>query len=106
MIPESVFQRWNQQLADMGHGTFDPSQPFHMRGVPDENIGILVDCRPVAARTVAGLQQHRSQVHVMSDYPMDPTRWERVVSREWWTVAWPPRADGAAVLTDLFDGLD
>lgn len=105
-IAQSVFERWNAQRAEMGKFTFDPTRTYHMRPVPDEDIGITVDCRPVAARTVAGLQQHESQIHVMSDYPMDPRRWERVVSREWFVVAWPPQQPGAAMLTDLFDGLD
>jgi len=105
-IAESVFQRWNLQLGQMGRPTFDPTRTYHMRPVPDGDIGITVDCRPVAARTVAGLQQHESQVHVMSDYPMDPHRWERVVSREWYVLAWPPRDPGAPMLTDLFEGID
>lgn len=105
-IPQSVFERWNTQLAEMGHGSWDPTQTYHMRGVPDEQIDIVVDCRPVAARTVAGLQQHRSQHHVMSDHPMDPWRWERVVSREWWTIAWPAPDPGSAMLGDLFERLD
>jgi hypothetical protein len=43
--------------------------------VPDERIGIVVDCRPVADRIVAGLGEHRSQHHVMSDDPSDTERW-------------------------------
>jgi LmbE family N-acetylglucosaminyl deacetylase len=105
-IPRSVFERWNMQLGQMGRQMWDPARMYHMRGVPDEDVGITVDCRPVAARTVAGLQQHQSQLHVMSDHPMDPVRWERVLSREWHVIAWPPREPGAPMLTDLFDGLD
>lgn len=107
-VPESVFRRWNAQRADLGLSVWDPTQPFHMRGVPDEEIGIVVDCRGVAAAIVAGLREHRSQHHVMSDDPDDVDRWRRVVSREWYVVAWPPRTTTTddAPLTDLFDGLD
>jgi hypothetical protein len=84
------------------------SVPIHRvsRGVPDERIGIVVDCRPVADRIVAGLGEHRSQHHVMSDDPSDTERWKRVVGRESWVVAWPERPAGAPMLTDLFEGLD
>ena len=77
-----------------------------MRGVPDERIGITVDCRVVAHRTVAGLREHRSQLHVMSDDPTNTDQWQRRLGREWYTIAWPERDGGAPMLTDLFDGLD
>jgi hypothetical protein len=54
-IPESVFGPWNQQRASMGLFVFDPTQTHHMRGVPDEQIGITVDCRAVADRIVTGV---------------------------------------------------
>ncbi|MCW6007418.1 PIG-L family deacetylase [Micromonospora sp. CPCC 205371] len=105
-VPESVFRRWNEQRASMGLFVFEPAKVYHMRGVPDERIGITVDCRPVAARKVAGLGEHRSQHHVMSDDPSDTERWKRLVSREWWVVAWPERAAGAPMLSDMFEALD
>lgn len=105
-VPQSVFERWNRQRAELGLATFDPTQTYHMRGVPDEQIAITVDCRAVASRIVAGLQQHRSQLHVMSDDPTDTVQWERRVGREWYAVAWPANAAGKPMLADLFDGLD
>jgi hypothetical protein len=104
-IPATVFERWNHQRAQLNMPVFDPTAMYHMRGVPDEQIGLMVDCRPVAGKIVAGLQEHRSQHHVMSDDPADTTRWKRVVSREWHVVAWPPRLPTAPLLTDVFDGL-
>jgi hypothetical protein len=89
----------------LGLFVFDPSRIYHMRGVPDEQIGLEVDCRGVADRIVAGLRQHRSQLHVMSDEPIDTERWARRVSREWGVVAWPPRPATEDRLTDVFDGL-
>ncbi|GAA1619857.1 PIG-L family deacetylase [Kribbella sancticallisti] len=104
-VPESVFRRWNTQRADLGLTVFDPTLKYHMRGVPDEDIGVVVDCREVADRIVSGLLEHRSQHHVMSDDPDDVARWQRVVSREWHVVAWPPRGVAKPHLTDVFQGL-
>jgi LmbE family N-acetylglucosaminyl deacetylase len=105
-VPQSVFERWNHQRAELGLFTFDPTRTYHMRGVPDEQIRVTVDCRTVASRVVAGLREHRSQLHVMSDDPTDTAQWERRVGREWYAVAWPEAAAGADMLTDLFEGLD
>lgn len=105
-VPQSVFERWNAQRAEMGLPTFDPTQTYHMRGVPDEEIGVVVDCSSVAHRVVAGLQQHRSQHHVMSDDPTDTEQWARRVRRESYVVVWPEREPGAPLLADLFEGLD
>ncbi len=105
-VPDSVFRRWNDQRARMGLPVFDPTEVYHMRGVPDGEIGVEVDCRGVADRIVAGLREHRSQHHVMSDDPEDVDRWRRVVGREWHVVAWPARGPGAPRLTDVFEGLD
>jgi hypothetical protein len=77
-----------------------------MRGIPDEEIAIVVDCRRVASRIVSGLREHKSQLHVMSDDPTNSEQWKRRVSREWYTVAWPTRNPGDPTLTDLFEGLD
>ena len=104
-IPQAVFERWNRQRAELGLFSFDPTQTYHMRGVPDEQIGITVDCRDVAGRIVAGLREHRSQLHVMSDDPTNTAQWERRVGREWYAIAWPEREGNAPMLTDLFDGL-
>lgn len=104
VVPDSVFQRWNGQRARLGLPVFDPTQMYHMRGVPDEEIGMAVDCSAVSAQIVAGLQQHRSQHHVMADDAEDTERWQRVVTREWYVVAWPP-AERAVGLADVFEGL-
>lgn len=105
-VPQSVFERWNRQRAELGLFTFDPTQTYHMRGVPDEQIRVTVDCREVTSRIVAGLREHRSQLHVMSDDPTNTDQWERRLRREWYTIAWPPVEPEAPMLTDLFDGLD
>ncbi|SDP03398.1 N-acetylglucosaminyl deacetylase, LmbE family [Pedococcus dokdonensis] len=103
-IPESVFQRWNAQRQAMGLTVFDPTQTYQMRGVPDEQIGIEVDLRPVARAVVAGLREHRSQHHVFIDDPDDIPRWERIMSGEWHVVAWPAERRETR-LRDMLEGL-
>ncbi|MGZ5405403.1 MAG: PIG-L deacetylase family protein [Nocardioides sp.] len=104
-VPQTIFERWNRQRAELGLFTFDPTRTYHMRGVPDGDIRITVDCQDVAGRIVAGLGEHRSQLHVMSDDPADTGQWERRVRREWYTIAWPEPEPDAPMLTDLFEGL-
>ncbi len=104
-IPERHFRHWQAQRADLGLALWDPTAMYHMRGVPDDLIGVVVNTRRVADRVVAGLQQHRSQHHVIIDDPSDVRTWERIVGREWHVVAWPPRPPGAPTLRDVFDGL-
>lgn len=105
-VPQSVFERWNRQRAELGLFTFDPELTYHMRGVPDEQIAITVDCTTVTHRIVDGLREHRSQLHVMSDDPTDTEQWQRRVRREWYAVAWPERSPEEPMLSDLFEGLD
>jgi LmbE family N-acetylglucosaminyl deacetylase len=104
-VPQTVFERWNRQRAELGLYTFDPGQTYHMRGVPDEQIRVTVDCREAASRIVAGLREHKSQLHVMSDDPTNTVQWERRVGREWYTIALPECEPDAPMLTDLFEGL-
>jgi LmbE family N-acetylglucosaminyl deacetylase len=104
-IPQSVFERWNRQRAQLDLPVFDPTAMYQMRGVPDADIGLTVDCRSVAHRIVAGLQEHRSQHHVIFDDATDTERWKRIVSREWAVIAWPPRPTSTRVLTDVFEDL-
>lgn len=104
-VPQTVFERWNLQRAELGLHTFDPTQTYHMRGIPDDQIRITVDCREVTGRIVAGLREHKSQLHVMSDDPTNTDQWERRVRREWYAIAWPECRPGAPMLTDLFDGI-
>jgi hypothetical protein len=88
----------------MGLCVFDPEATYQMCGVPDEEIGMVVDCRSVADRIVSGLQQHQSQRHVIFD-AADVERWQRVVRREFHVIAWPPRAGEEPPLADVIEGL-
>ena len=101
-----MFERWNRQRAELGLYTFDPTQTYHMRGIPDEQIRVTVDCQEAASRIVAGLREHKSQLHVMSDDPTNTDQWERRVGREWYAIAWPECERDPLMLTDLFEGLN
>ena len=43
-IPNSMIERFNEELVATGKEPIDPTQPFQPRGVPDETIGVNVDC--------------------------------------------------------------
>jgi LmbE family N-acetylglucosaminyl deacetylase len=106
VLPASVFDRWQRQRRQLGLPIFDSVKVYHGRGVPDEQIGITVDCTSVADRVVAGILEHRSQLHVMADDPIDIRRLRHIVSREWMVIAWPPTPAPTVMLTDIFDNLD
>jgi hypothetical protein len=105
-LGSAVFDRWQQQRQQLGLPIFDPTKIYHGRGVPDDQIGITVDCSTVADRVVAGLLEHRSQLHVMADDPIEIARMRHIVSREWMVIAWPPGPTPTVMLTDIFDGLN
>ncbi len=77
----------------------------HLRPVPDEWIDIAVDTSPVAHRVVAGLLEYKSQRDVLMAPGVDERRWARIASRESAVMAWPGRAPGSPLLSDLFQGL-
>ncbi|MBG6181179.1 PIG-L deacetylase family protein [Arthrobacter sp. CAN_A1] len=101
----STFERWNAARVRAGKEAWDPSRVYHLRGVPDESIGMEVDTTAVADRIVAGLSQHRSQLHLISDPTRSAGDWRRTVGREFFVVAWPPRDSADPVLCDIFEGL-
>jgi LmbE family N-acetylglucosaminyl deacetylase len=106
VLPASVLDRWQEQRRELDLPIFDSTKVYHGRGVPDEQIGITVECRSVADRIVAGILEHRSQLHVMADDPIDVRRLRHIVSREWMVIAWPPSPAPTVMLTDVFDNLD
>ena len=105
-LPQSVFERWNETRRRKGLTPWDPDAVYHLRGVPDEQIGISVDTSSVALRVVAGLREHRSQQHVIAIPDVTDEQWARSASVEHYVVARPHRPAGTPVLTDVFEGLD
>jgi len=77
---------------------------YHLRGFPDELLGVTVDTRPVAADVVTGLQQHRTQRHVLYDPAGSDDLWRRTVGIESYAIAWPMEQP-TSVLRDVFEGL-
>ena len=109
-VRRSTWERWNRARIRHGLKPWDEDRVYDIRPVPDELIGVEVDVGSVAHRIVAGLMEHRTQRHVIS--PGVPpgseqdAGWARTVSVEPLVIAWPPRRPGAAVLGDVFEGLD
>ena len=102
-IPLSWIERWNSNRRAAGEAEWDPLLPFHLRGVPDEMIGIDVDTAAVVDRVVAAVRAHRTQwsyLTVDDDVPL-----ARSSVREHWVVAWPPRPPGSPVMGDVFEEL-
>ena len=104
-ISKSDIDRWNVNRRLAGEFEWDPSAPFHIRGVADEMIGISVDTRRVASRTVEALRRHRSQWS-MALVPIADDTLARSLQTEDWVIAWPPGAPDAQRLATLFEGLD
>jgi hypothetical protein len=84
-------------------GSGNPSEPFHLRGVPDETIGIDVDTETVVERVRSAVRSHRTQ---WSYQTMDNDRaLSESLRREHWVLAWPPPPPGRAPLRDIFQDL-
>ncbi len=101
-IPRSRFDRWNELLRERGLPPLDPTEPFTPRPVPDEAVAVSVDCRSVLEVKRAALAEHRTQAE-MQDVPFEA--WSDVIGWEDFVQAWPDRAPGAPVASDLFEGL-
>jgi N-acetyl-1-D-myo-inositol-2-amino-2-deoxy-alpha-D-glucopyranoside deacetylase len=101
-LPQSWIDRWNEKRRELGIWEWDASKPFHLRGVPDETIGVDVDSGSVVATVVAATRAHKTQWSYLT---MDDDRaLAESLRREHWVIAWP-RANGQPVLGDVFEGL-
>jgi LmbE family N-acetylglucosaminyl deacetylase len=100
-IPNSMIERFNEELVATGKEPIDPTQPFQPRGVPDETIGVDVDCSSVVERKRAAIREHRTQSNDFSDELED-----EVFRHEPHVIGWPERPHGSAALGDVFEGLD
>lgn len=97
-IPVSALARLNEGLRERGLEPIDSTQPFMPRGVPDEEVGVLVDCSEAFERKLEALRCHRTQAE-MEDVPFD--LWPGLLGTEAFVVAWPERSRGGPMATDL-----
>jgi LmbE family N-acetylglucosaminyl deacetylase len=104
-MPQLLFDRLQRWRAVQGLELWDPQRIYHLRGVPDELVAVKVNTRPVSDLVLAGLREHRSQRHVLSDNLSDED-WKKGLRREFHSIVWPLRAAGSPILTDVFEGLD
>jgi LmbE family N-acetylglucosaminyl deacetylase len=101
--PASVVTRFDAALRAAGDPEREARSLLALRGVPDEDIAIEVDTRPVRDRKLAAIEAHRTQIGELERIPPG-LRWI-VLDREWFVQAWPARPPGAAVATSPFAGL-
>lgn len=104
-IAATPFARHQEARSARGLAPWDPDVTYHLRPVPDEDIGVLVDTRAVADAIIAGLKAHATQRAALFDPEGEDQEWRRYAKREFHVVAWPPRPRHARVLTDVFEGL-
>jgi LmbE family N-acetylglucosaminyl deacetylase len=101
-IPQSRLDRWNTLMRESGMEPLDPTQPFVPRGVPDETVGVVVDCMPAYERKLEALRRHKTQGE-LEDVPYE--FWPEVVGLETFVQAWPEWVPGDPVLADVFEEL-
>ena len=104
-IPRSRFNAWNEDLAAACLPTWNPTQPYHFRPVPDAAVGVEVDCADVAEVRLAGLRAHRSQWSYRTVPSAADAALTHCLARENWVVAWPPPPARNAPSAHVFDGL-
>lgn len=102
-IPRWWVEEWNRQRREAGLWEWDPTQPYHLRGVPDDTIGVEVDTSSVVDLTLAAVRSHRTQwsYQTMGDDPVlaESLRFEH------WVFGWPERPPGSPLLKDIFEDL-
>jgi LmbE family N-acetylglucosaminyl deacetylase len=100
-LPSSMLEGFNADLVARGQEPIDSTQPFQPRAVPDDTIGVEVDCSDVLDRKRAAISEHRTQADDFSEDLED-----EFFRNEPHVIAWPDRPRGASVLRDVFEGLD
>jgi LmbE family N-acetylglucosaminyl deacetylase len=103
VLPRSMIEWFSAELVARGGDPIDPSAPYQPSGVPDDAIGVAVDCRQVWKRKFDALFEHKTQGS--GDFFPEDLR-ARILSMECFEQAWPAREPDATVLGDVFEGLD
>jgi LmbE family N-acetylglucosaminyl deacetylase len=102
-IANGDLARLADELRSRGLEPPDPGEPFQPRGVPNERIGVRVDCSSVVGRKLEALREHRTQAQDLEEFPQD--LWPQILAAETFVHAWPEREAGARPLSDVFEGL-
>jgi LmbE family N-acetylglucosaminyl deacetylase len=97
-LAQGDLERLNEHLRERGLEPLDPTQPFVPRGVPDEAIGVRVDCAAAYGRKLEALRAHKTQGE-LEDVPFD--LWPEILGTESFVLAFPGRGPEAPVLGDL-----
>jgi LmbE family N-acetylglucosaminyl deacetylase len=98
--PMTVVDRFDTQLRAAGDPDREARSLLALRGVPDEDVAITVDTRPVRETKLAGIEAHRTQIGELERLP-EELRWI-VLDTEWFVRVWPERpAPPAAPATRL-----
>jgi LmbE family N-acetylglucosaminyl deacetylase len=101
--PRSAVDRFYAGVRAGGFDYGEEGNLFDLTGVPDEQIAVRVDTRPVRDRKWAAILRHQSQLDEHQRIP-EPLRGV-VLDAECFTRAFPPRAPGEPVGDDLLGGL-
>jgi LmbE family N-acetylglucosaminyl deacetylase len=99
----SAVGRHPDRLVWLGLPPWDPAEPFHIRGVPDDTVGIDVDTSEVVEATIKAIRAHHTQwsyAAIASDHMLRDS-----LGREHWVIVWPPRPEGFAVLGGVFESI-
>lgn len=104
-LAQSEFEKGQRWRTSAGLEPWNPEQVYQLRGTPDAELGVVVNCKPVLAAKLAAMKEHRSQRHVLFSPDRSDDIWKKVMKREPYEIAWPPRRPGAPVLDDVFAGL-
>jgi LmbE family N-acetylglucosaminyl deacetylase len=102
-LANADLERLAGELRRRGLEPPDPTEPFQPRGVPDDRIGVRVDCSRVVKRKLDALREHRTQAQDLEEFPQD--LWPEFLSLETFTVAWPEPEPGTDPLGDVFEAL-
>ena len=100
-VPTGELQRFWALLRTAGIDLGDPDAKYMPHGTPDEEIGVLVDVRPVYEAKRRALGAHRTQAGGLIELPESLQR--RLLGSEAFIRAWPPRAAGEPVAASLFE---
>ena len=105
-IPRSFFLQMRDELAALGEDTGDFAR-FEEAGVgwPDDKVNVTLDVADTVDAKWSALECHRTQFGPGNLFRRLPdAALKRMMSREYFALAWPEPAPGAR-FNDLFDGM-